>query len=166
MGGEAGRGDCVAGSSTDVLAPAEAKSTGLGAFTREDSSSINVWLKRLSGGCSCSGAGPTSSESVVFVGGEPMELEELDRLLSGKSSSAEVEFPVQLHEICWSLRLSLLSCNGLKASAFQKEIKCSGYLKLVIHKSINFCLFLCPCLFTVSLRRAGLCKHDNFAYYR
>ncbi len=45
-----------------------------------------------------------------------MELEELDRLLFCKWSPAEVVFSVlQL----WVL--SLLSCNGLIASAFQKK---------------------------------------------
>lgn len=59
-----------------------------------------------------------SSESAFCVGGEPMELEELDRLLFGKWSSAEVEFcEVQQSALCWSPWLSLLSCNGLKVSA-------------------------------------------------
>ena len=61
-----------------------------------------------------------SSESAFCVGGEPMELEELDRLLFGKCSSAEVhvEFSeVQQSSLCGSLRLSLLVCNGLKVSA-------------------------------------------------
>jgi len=58
-----------------------------------------------------------SSESAFCVGGEPMELEELDWLLFGWSS-VEVEFSVvQQSALCWSLRLSLLSCNGLKVSA-------------------------------------------------
>ena len=59
-----------------------------------------------------------SSESAFCVGGEPMELEELDRPLFGKWSSAEVEFSeVQQSSLCWSLRLSLFLCNGLNVSA-------------------------------------------------
>ena len=59
-----------------------------------------------------------SAESAFCVGGEPMELGELDRLLFGKWSSAEVEFSeVQQSALCWSFRLSLLLCNVPKVSA-------------------------------------------------
>lgn len=54
---------------------------------------MNASLYRLSVGCSIPGADPMSSESAFCVGGEPMELEELDWLLFGWSS-AEVEFSV------------------------------------------------------------------------
>ena len=118
VGGEAGRGECVEGSPADVLAFCNVMSTGLGAVNSEESSSIKSWLYRLSGGCSCSRADPMSPESAFCVGGEPMELEELDRLLFGKWPIAEVEFSVvQQSALCWSLRLSLLSCDGLKVSA-------------------------------------------------
>ena len=82
----------------------------MGAGSCEESSSISVWLNLLSGGCSCSGAGATSSDSVVCVGGEPMELEELDRLLSG----AVVDISVQV--VFSSSGVSLLSSEGLMTS--------------------------------------------------
>lgn len=92
MGGEIGRGEWEEGLLVDVLVFCNVRLIGLGLVNWEESFLIKVWLYRFLGGCFCLGVDFMFVEFVFCVGGEFMELGELDRLLFGKWFFVEVEF--------------------------------------------------------------------------